>query len=80
MVGLASRMIPAEPFDSRLVSTRRLAPAVREMVFERTDGRPFHFDPGQWVNLVIPLPGGEIKRAYSIASPPVQGARRFEMR
>jgi len=74
-------MIPAEPFESRLVSARLLAPAVREMIFERTDGRPFHFDPGQWVNLVIPLPlpGGEIKRAYSIASPPVQGARRFEI-
>lgn len=66
-------MIPAEPFESRLISARRLTPAVRELVLERADGRPFAFEPGQWVNLVLPLPGGDIKRAYSIASPPVLG-------
>ncbi len=77
---LRAPMIPAEPFESRLIASRLLSPAVREMIFERTDPRPFHFDPGQWVNLVLPVPGGEIKRAYSIASPPVQGARRFEIR
>jgi len=72
-------MIPAEPFDARLVASRPLAPAVRELVFERADGRPLLFEPGQWVNLVLPLPGGEVKRAYSIASPPEEGARRFEL-
>jgi CDP-4-dehydro-6-deoxyglucose reductase len=74
-------MIPSEPFTSRLVASRSLAPAVREMVFERSDDKPFRFYPGQWVNLVLPLPGGEIKRAYSIASPPGDGtrARRFEI-
>jgi CDP-4-dehydro-6-deoxyglucose reductase len=72
-------MIPSEPFDSRLVSSRLLAPAVRELVFERADGRPFRFYPGQWVNLLLPLPDGEIKRAYSIASPPVEGGARFEL-
>jgi CDP-4-dehydro-6-deoxyglucose reductase, E3 len=72
-------MIPSEPFESRLVTSRRLAPAVREMVFERTDERPFRFSPGQWVNLVLPVPDGEVKRAYSIASPPAEAARRFEI-
>lgn len=72
-------MIPAEPFEARLVSARPLTPSVRELIFERADGRPFAFDPGQWVNLVLPLPGGEVKRAYSIASPPEAGARRFEL-
>jgi CDP-4-dehydro-6-deoxyglucose reductase len=74
-------MFPAEPFESRLVASRRLAPAVREMVFERADGVPFRFDPGQWVNLVLPVAGaeGEIKRAYSIASAPRDGDRRFEI-
>ena len=72
-------MIPAEPFDARLVAARPLTPSVRELVFERADGRPFRFEPGQWVNLVLPLPGGEVKRAYSIASPPADGARRFEL-
>jgi ferredoxin-NADP reductase len=72
-------MIPAEPFESRLVSSRSLAPAVRELVFERVEERPFRFYPGQWVNLVLPLDGGEIKRAYSIASAPEEGSRRFEI-
>src|SRR6185437_15950887 len=72
-------MFPAEPFEARLVASRPLAPAVREMVFERVGGAPFRFDPGQWVNLVLPLPGGEIKRAYSIASAPREGASRFEL-
>lgn len=72
-------MIPAEPFEARLIAARPLAPSVRELVFERADGRPFHFEPGQWANLVLPLPGGEVKRAYSIASPPVDGASRFEL-
>ncbi|MFO0756212.1 MAG: FAD-binding oxidoreductase, partial [Byssovorax sp.] len=72
-------MIPSLPFDCRLIEARPLTPAVREMVFERTDGAPFLFEPGQWVNLVLPVPEGEIKRAYSIASPPVPGSPRFEL-
>lgn len=72
-------MFPSHPFEARLVAARRLTPSVRELVFERADGAPFQFDPGQWVNLVIPLPEGEIKRAYSIASAPVAGSPRFEL-
>jgi ferredoxin-NADP reductase len=65
----------------RLVSARPLAPAVRELVLERCDGEPLDFEPGQWVNLVLPVAGGDIKRAYSIASPPPpRGApARFEL-
>jgi CDP-4-dehydro-6-deoxyglucose reductase, E3 len=70
---------PSEPFEARVVAARGLAPAVREIVLERADGRPFVFDPGQWVNLVLPLPDGEIKRAYSIASAPEEGSPRFEI-
>jgi ferredoxin-NADP reductase len=51
---------------------------VRELVFERADAKSFHFEAGQWVNLVLPLPGGELKRAYSIASAPA-GSPRFEV-
>jgi CDP-4-dehydro-6-deoxyglucose reductase, E3 len=72
-------MVPSQPFDIRLVASRRLAPSVRELVFERADGAPMEFDPGQWVNLVLPLPSGEIKRAYSIASPPRAGSPRFAL-
>lgn len=72
-------MTPAEPFDVRLAAARLLTPSVRELVFARGDGRPFDFDPGQWVNLVLPLPTGEVKRAYSIASAPRPFASSFEL-
>lgn len=47
-----------------------LSPNVRELRFERTDGVAFDFQAGQWVSLVLPLPDGEGRRAYSIASAP----------
>lgn len=71
-------MSAAEVFDASLVSSRPLTPAVRELVFERLDGKPLLFQPGQWVNLVLPLPTGEVKRAYSIASAP-DNSSRFEI-
>ncbi|UQA59309.1 ferredoxin--NADP reductase [Polyangium aurulentum] len=66
-----------ETFEARLVAAKNLTPWVRELVFERADG-PLLYDPGQWVNLVLPLPEGEVKRAYSIASAP-DGSPRFEL-
>lgn len=68
-------------FDVRLVGSRPLSPLVRELTFERVDGAPFHYRPGQWVNLVLPLPDGDepfSKRAYSIASAPSESPR-FEV-
>ena len=63
--------MPVPPtFDLRLASSRMLAPNVRSLVFERTDGQSFDFQAGQWVSLVLPLPEGEARRAYSIASAP----------
>ncbi len=47
-----------------------LTPLVRELVFDRADGAPVLFDAGQWVSVVMSAPTGEIKRSYSIASPP----------
>jgi CDP-4-dehydro-6-deoxyglucose reductase, E3 len=67
-----------ETFDARLTSSRYLSPSVRELVFERDDGKPIEFVPGQWVNLMLPGPSGEVKRAYSIASAP-DGTSRFEI-
>ncbi len=61
---------PATTFDLRLASARALAPSVRELAFERVDGAPLDFLPGQWVNLFLPSPDGEVKRSYSIASAP----------
>lgn len=67
-----------ETFETHVESIYDLAPSVRGLVLARADGEPLAFEPGQWVNLVLPLPGGEIRRAYSIASPPY-GTPRFEL-
>lgn len=59
-----------QEFAVRLTAVRELSPTVRELAFARIDGEPMHFEAGQWVNLVLPVAGAELKRAYSIASPP----------
>ncbi|MBX3260816.1 MAG: FAD-dependent oxidoreductase [Labilithrix sp.] len=63
-------MPPPPTFDVRLARSRMLSPNVRELHFERVDGAPFEFQAGQWVSFVLPLPDGEGRRAYSVASPP----------
>jgi CDP-4-dehydro-6-deoxyglucose reductase, E3 len=70
-------MVP-ETFEIEVVSATRLAPSVKRLRFARTDGRPLAFDAGQWLNLILPLSDGEIRRAYSIASPP-NGTPHFEI-
>ncbi|HEY1696290.1 MAG TPA: FAD-dependent oxidoreductase [Polyangiaceae bacterium] len=72
--------MPLPPsFEARLISVRALTPSVRELTFERVDGTPLVFEPGQWVNAMMPIASGEateLKRSYSIASPP-DGTPRF---
>jgi ferredoxin-NADP reductase len=74
-------MPPPLTFEARLVSARALSPSVRELTFERVDGHPMAFAPGQWLNVLLPASlaeVGEIKRSYSIASPPLDSPR-FEI-
>jgi CDP-4-dehydro-6-deoxyglucose reductase, E3 len=72
--------MPPAKFDARLRATRRIAPSVRELVFERSDGQPMTFEPGQWLNVQLPAGHGNGKpvRPYSIASAP-DGSSRFEL-
>ena len=62
-------MPPPPSFPVRLVAARELAPAVRELSFERVEG-PMTFEPGQWLQLHVPVGDRAEKRSYSIASPP----------
>jgi ferredoxin-NADP reductase len=81
-------MPPLPPsFEARLTQARALTPSVRELVFERLDGQPMEFVPGQWVSTLLGIgeapaePGGaevEMRRSYSIASSP-DGSGRFEI-
>ncbi len=74
-------MPPPPTFEARLVRTRSLSTGVRELTFERGDGQAMVFEPGQWVNALLPRappgPEGEatLKRSYSIASAPDRSAR-----
>lgn len=72
--------MPPSRFDARLRAARRIAPTVRELVFERCDGQPMTFEPGQWLNIHLPAgnSNGKPVRAYSIASAP-DGSSRFEL-
>jgi NAD(P)H-flavin reductase len=52
---------------------------VRELTFERVDGAPMLFEPGQFVSSVFPADDGAfVKRSYSLASSP-DGSSRFEL-
>jgi len=69
------------PFEARVAGARMLTPGVRELTFERVDGQAMAFEPGQWVNILLPIRVGdavELKRSYSIASPP-DGTPRFSI-
>jgi CDP-4-dehydro-6-deoxyglucose reductase len=71
-------MAEPETFSASLVGARELAPGVRELTFERDDLAPLSFVAGQWFNLELGETAGELRRAYSIASPP-DGTPRFEL-
>jgi len=59
----------AEHFSLRLADSRMLAPAVRHLVFERADGAPFAFLPGQFVQVHFHYADGKpTKRSYSVAT------------
>ena len=65
---------PATSFPARVVAARTLSPSVRELTLER-EGEVFDFEPGQWVNVFVNVDGSELKRSYSIASPPDRSGR-----
>jgi ferredoxin-NADP reductase len=59
----------AEHFTLRLAESRMLAPAVRHLAFERADGAPFAFIPGQFVQIHFHYADGKpTKRSYSVAT------------
>jgi ferredoxin-NADP reductase len=59
----------AEHFSLRLADSRMIAPTVRHLVFERADGTPFAFVPGQFVQVHFNYADGKAtKRSYSVAT------------
>ena len=59
----------ADHFSLRLVDSFMLAPAVRHLVFERVDGQPLAFQPGQFLQVHFHYDDGTAtKRSYSVAT------------
>lgn len=59
----------ADHFPLRLVDSRMLAPTVRHLSFERTDGQPLVFVPGQFLQLHFHYDDGTpTKRSYSVGT------------
>jgi ferredoxin-NADP reductase len=58
----------AEPLEC--VSLLPEAPNVMTFTFQSPSGALFNFEPGQFVTLALPLPGGVIHRTYTISSSP----------
>lgn len=59
----------AEHFTLRLADSRMLAPSVRHLAFERADGQPLAFIPGQFLQIHFHYDDGTAtKRSYSIAT------------
>lgn len=59
-----------EHFALKLADSRMLAPTVRHLAFERADGAPFKFTPGQFVQIHFNYDDGKpTKRSYSVGTP-----------
>ena len=59
----------ADHFQLRLVDSRMLASSVRHLVFERVDGQPLAFQPGQFLQVHFNYDDGTpTKRSYSVAT------------
>jgi len=56
-------------FKLRLAASHMLAPTVRHLAFEREDGAPFAFVPGQFIQVHFHYADGKpTKRSYSVAT------------
>jgi ferredoxin-NADP reductase len=66
---------------AELLGARLLSPSVRSLVLRVLDGSALGHAPGQYVDLIVPTPGGiAYKRSYSIASAPdAEHPDRFEI-
>jgi ferredoxin-NADP reductase len=59
----------ADHFQLRLVDSTMLAPSVRHMAFERVDGQPLTFVPGQFLQIHFHYADGTAtKRSYSVGT------------
>jgi ferredoxin-NADP reductase len=64
-----------EHFQLKLADSHMLAPRVRHLAFERADGAPFKYMPGQFIQIHFNYDDGKpTKRSYSVGTPNHDGA------
>jgi ferredoxin-NADP reductase len=69
-----------EYFQSRVLEVRPLCGNVKHVVFERADGKPTPYAPGQFMQVHFQgQEGVEIYRSYSIAAPPRETHDQFAL-
>ncbi len=70
-----------EHFQLRLADSHMLAPSIRHLAFERADGAPFKFTPGQFIQIHFTYADGKpTKRSYSVGTPATDAeVRRVEL-
>lgn len=55
------------------LKVKRIVPETRDaisIVFEQPQDKPLHYKPGQFLTLIVPVNGKEVRRAYSLCSSP----------
>jgi NAD(P)H-flavin reductase len=57
-------------FDVKLNSSKKITPNIMHLAFERSDGEPLTYVPGQFVTFLIDSEDGMKRRSYSIATIP----------
>jgi ferredoxin-NADP reductase len=69
----------AAQFPFQLVDSYMLAPDVRHLCFQRTDGTALGFIPGQFLQIHFEANGAPTKRSYSIANAPTGSAHAADV-
>ncbi len=59
-----------ETFTLKLVDAKMVTRSVRHLEFERSNGQPFDFVPGQFITFHFEMGGAELQRSYSVATIP----------
>ncbi|MDH3589978.1 MAG: FAD-binding oxidoreductase [Gammaproteobacteria bacterium] len=61
-------------FPLTVVGVDMITPSVLSLTFERSDGEPFEYKAGQFINIHFEADGQAVHRSYSVATPPDGGA------
>lgn len=59
-------------FDLTVTAVEMITPTALCLTFERSDGKPFEYTAGQFINIHFEVDDQELHRSYSIANPPDQ--------